>query len=104
MARLLGWIVGLPLALLAVMFAVANRHEVRLDLWPLPWSLEVPVYLATLGSLVGGILVGALIAWASSLPARRRASVQRRRADSLQRQLDAEHARAALPGPADHGA
>lgn len=87
--RALGWIVGLPLAILAAVFAVANRDDVRLDLWPFPWSLDLPVYLAVLGPLVGGLLLGALLGGFKTMAASRRAAVERRRADSLERQLDA---------------
>lgn len=94
MGRLIGWIIGLPLALLAVVFAVANRHLVRLDLWPFPFSVDLPVYLAVLGALVLGLLAGAFLVWGSSLSARRRAGSQRRRADNLERQLAASRAEA----------
>lgn len=100
MVRLLGWIIGLPLALLAAVFAVANRHLVRLELWPFPVAVDLPVYLAVLGVLVIGLLAGASMVWGSSLAARRRAGIQRRRADSLERQLAtarAEAAKAATP-------
>lgn len=87
--RALGWIIGLPLAVLAAVFAVANRHDVRLELWPFPWSLDLPVYLAVLAPLVVGLVVGALLVGLSGLKTRHRASAERRRAESLQRQLDA---------------
>ncbi len=111
MARLVAWLIGVPLAVLAAVFAVANRHDVRLELWPFPWSLDLPVYLAVLGPLVAGLLAGLLLAGLSGLRTRARVSAERRRAESLQRQLDtalkdAEKARAeaetakALPKPA----
>ncbi len=89
MARFLGWIIGGPLALLAAIFAVANRHDLRLDLWPLPWSLDLPVYLAVLGALGLGLILGLVMAWAAGHRARHAARQQRRRADSLERQLGA---------------
>lgn len=87
--RLLGWLLALPVSLLAVVFAVANRHGLRLELWPLPWSVEVPVYLAVLGPLVLGLMLGALVAWLGGHSARMAAGYHRRRAESLERQLAA---------------
>ena len=101
--RILGWLLALPIALLIVVFAVANRHDVRLELWPLPWVLDLPVYLAVLGALVKGIVIGLLVAWLAGTGARRRAREHKRRADSLQRQLDAARVEAKVKGDADAG-
>ncbi|CUW38384.1 conserved exported protein of unknown function [Magnetospirillum sp. XM-1] len=80
--RLLAWIIGLPLAVLVTVFAVANRAEIRFDLWPLPFGVELPAYLAVLVPLALGLAAGFLLGWASGLKARLRAG-------SLRRQLDA---------------
>ncbi|MBI3446339.1 MAG: DUF1049 domain-containing protein [Magnetospirillum sp.] len=87
--RLFAWILGLPLALLATVFAVANRGEIHFDLWPLPFGMDIPAYLTVLVPLALGLLLGTLFGGLSGLGARLRAAEQRRRADSLQRQLDA---------------
>lgn len=100
--RLIGWLLALPLSLLAVVFAVANRHGLRLELWPLPWSLELPVYLAVLGPLVLGMVLGGVIVWLAGHGSRAAARHHRRRAESLERQLAAAGAGAdtpALPPP-----
>jgi uncharacterized integral membrane protein len=89
MARFLGWIIGGPLTLLLVMFAAANRHDVRLELWPLPWSLDLPAYLAVLGALALGLALGLIIAWSAGHRARRAARIQRRRADRAESRLTA---------------
>lgn len=72
MGRLIGWLVGAPLAAAAAVFAVANRASVVADLWPLPWTVEAPLYLFVLLALLAGFLAGAAAAWVSSLAARRR--------------------------------
>lgn len=87
--RWLGWLLAIPVALLIVVFAVANRHEIRLDLWPLPWAMDLPAYLAVLGALAKGIVIGAVAMWLSGFRGRRNARQQRRRAESLERQLRA---------------
>ncbi|MBC7906043.1 MAG: DUF1049 domain-containing protein [Rhodospirillaceae bacterium] len=86
--RIIGWLLAFPLIVLAVVFAVANRHELRLELWPLPWVLDLPVYLAVLGALLLGMIVGAVVTWLSGHRARANARLQRRRAESLERQLE----------------
>ncbi len=98
--RLIGWLLALPVALLSAVFAVANRHDLRLQLWPLPWSLDLPVYLAVLGPLVLGMLVGGAAVWLAGHRARAAARHHRRRAESLERQLAAAgSATPQLPGP-----
>ncbi|HLO76923.1 MAG TPA: lipopolysaccharide assembly protein LapA domain-containing protein [Magnetospirillum sp.] len=98
--RLIGWLLALPLSLLAVVFAVANRHDLRLDLWPLPWSLDLPVYLAVLGPLVLGMVLGGLATWLAGHRTRTAARHHRRRAESLERQLTAAGGAASASAPA----
>lgn len=85
--RLIGWLLALPVSLLAAVFAVANRHDLRLQLWPLPWSLDLPVYLAVLVPLVLGMVLGGLAVWLGGHRTRAAARYHRRRAESLERQL-----------------
>ena len=96
--RLIFWLLGLPLGLVVVVFAIANRQEIHLDLWPLPFGIDLAAYLAVLAPLALGLVIGALLAFAASLAIRRRARDQRRRADSLERQLEASRSQA--PGAA----
>lgn len=67
--RLLGWIVVLPLALVAIAFAVANRGPVRISFDPLPLAVDLPLYLALFAALFAGIVLGGvaarLAAWRS---------------------------------------
>ena len=68
----LTWILVLPLAAVAVIFAVMNRTPVAVDLWPLPWQIQAPVFLILLGSLAVGLLVGLLLALFTGGARRRR--------------------------------
>lgn len=68
----LSWIIVVPVAVVAVTFAIRNRTQVIIDLWPLPWQIEAGTYLILLGALVTGILLGLFLSWASSGPKRRR--------------------------------
>ena len=83
----LSWILTLPLIVVTVGFAAANFGLVSLDLWPLAFSLRVPLSVALLTSLVLGLLVGGLAAWLSAAGTRQRARQARRRADELEREV-----------------
>jgi uncharacterized integral membrane protein len=56
------FLIGL-LALLLIVFAVANRNTVTLTLWPLPIAIDAPLYLVVLLTLLVGFLLGELAAW-----------------------------------------
>ena len=99
--RHLSWIVTLPLTVVAVIFAVANRGEVELHFWPLPWSHPVPVYLVVLGSLFTGFFLGWFVAWIAAAPRRRRARQTAERARELAREVGELRRRLAVDaGPA----
>ncbi|WP_029009140.1 LapA family protein [Azospirillum halopraeferens] len=93
--RYLTWIVTIPIAVVAVLFAISNRDTVVFTLWPTPFSLEAPLYLATLVALVVGFLAGGLIAWVNQGGNRRRARVQTDRVQQLERDLRDTRARLA---------
>ena len=101
----LSWILTLPLMAVAVIFAIANREMVTLDLWPLALTIQAPLFVLVLGSAVVGLLAGAMVAWFSGGPTRRRARMARRRAAELEREVaqlreDIENKRlAAVPRP-----
>ena len=87
--RPLIWIVGVPLLLVGAFFAVANRQTVVVDLWPLVARLELPLYLALVGALYVGFLLGGLVAWWGGRRARARGREARRRLVRLEQ----DHAR-----------
>lgn len=83
----LSWILTLPLMVVAVVFAIANRDVVVLDLWPLALTIQAPLFVLVLGSAVAGLLAGAVVAWFSGGSTRRRAREARRRAAELEREI-----------------
>lgn len=83
----LSWIVTIPVMVIVVVFAVANRDDVLLRFWPLPWSSELPVYLIVLGCLFLGFVLGGVVTWLSGAPRRRRARRTAERAREMSRQL-----------------
>lgn len=87
--KLLSWLIGLPVAVVAILFAVVNRHAVQVGLWPLPWQVNLPLYLLVLGALAVGLIVGGVIVWVSSGKVRSRARREGRRARALEREVEA---------------
>jgi hypothetical protein len=67
MKRILAWVIGLPVAVALVAFAIANRQFVTISLDPLsprdPWiSLDMPLW----SLLYAGIFVGLVSGWAGA--------------------------------------
>lgn len=93
--RYLSWIVTLPIALFAVLFAISNRDAVVFALWPTPFTLEGPAYLVTLLALLAGFVAGGFIAWANQHRNRARARRAEDRVYHLERELRETQARAA---------
>ncbi|MHA1597904.1 MAG: LapA family protein [Alphaproteobacteria bacterium] len=65
MTRLISWIIMLPLLVAVVAFTVSNRGRVTIDLWPLPFSYDLPVFAIGMGGVFLGFLFGAIVAWVS---------------------------------------
>jgi len=81
--RFLGWLVGVPVAVVLVVLSVANRHEVTFALDPrgaadAALSYQVPLYLLLFAALLVGLVVGWVVAWAGQSRWRREARRQRR--------------------------
>lgn len=68
--KLLSWLITLPLALVTVFLAVANRHPVSLNLDPFnqenpALALDMPLIFVILASIFLGLIVGAAAVWVS---------------------------------------
>ncbi|WP_138918604.1 lipopolysaccharide assembly protein LapA domain-containing protein, partial [Nitrospirillum viridazoti] len=83
MLRYLSWIVSIPLALVAIDFAIVNEELVRLTLWPLDGAVVAPSFAVVFVSLLVGFLAGGLISWLSAGKHRRALRKERARGDQL---------------------
>ncbi len=81
--RYLSLIVTIPLGIIVISFAVSNRDLVALRLWPLPFEVEMQLFLPVLGALLVGFVTGGTIAWWSGGRTRRLARRQSSRLKSL---------------------
>jgi putative membrane protein len=89
----------LIVALVLALFAVSNREAVSLGFWPVPFLVEVPLYVALLAALAIGFLIGELAAWIAGRRWRREARRHARRIAALEGELRATQAQ--LVGPAE---
>ncbi|MDP6691605.1 MAG: lipopolysaccharide assembly protein LapA domain-containing protein [Alphaproteobacteria bacterium] len=85
--KLLLWLLLLPLILIFVAFAVANRHGVTLSLDPTPLSIEAPLYGLVFAGIFVGLIAGGLIAWIRGGRTRRLLREQQRTVRRLEGEL-----------------
>ena len=107
--KIVSALILVPLAILIVLFAVANRNDVVLSLDPFSadapaLTLRSPLFLALLIALILGVIIGGCAAWLRQAKWRRsarrherEASAARAEADDLRRRLAAAEA---APPPA----
>ncbi|HZH29011.1 MAG TPA: lipopolysaccharide assembly protein LapA domain-containing protein [Azospirillaceae bacterium] len=94
MLRLLSLLVTVPLTLAVISFALSNRQETAVGLWPLPSALEMPVWFLGLSALVVGFAAGGFVSWLGGHARRVRGHRLERRVRELERTLAETEARA----------
>ncbi|MDI4658279.1 lipopolysaccharide assembly protein LapA domain-containing protein [Xanthobacter autotrophicus] len=83
MGRILSLLIGLPLSIVAVALAVANRKSVTLSLDPFSpdapaLSVTLPLFALVFAALILGVLAGGIVVWARQGRFRRAAREARR--------------------------
>jgi lipopolysaccharide assembly protein A len=86
--KLVHWLVTLPVAIVAVLFAISNLDPVPVGLWPFA-AIDLPLYLVVLAALALGFLAGQLVAWINGRHWRRAARKRQRRIEALEREAKA---------------
>lgn len=81
------WVIAALFALIVALFSLANRTPVELDLWPLAFKQDIPVFALMLACVAFGIFWGGFAAWMSAGTARKRAREATRRGDVLESDL-----------------
>ena len=95
--KFLLWLLLLPLTVVFVAFAIANRDPVTLSLDPTPLSIEAPLYGLVFAGIFAGLLAGGLIAWIRAGRWRRQLREEQRTVRRLESELRKTESLA--PGP-----
>ena len=90
--RLLNSIIGVIVAVLVILFAVSNRAEVDITLWPLPIDVTMGVYAVVLLAVLIGFIGGMVASWLANADLRR----DRRRLKTEVRDLEQALGRARM--------
>ena len=101
--KLLVWILGLPIAIVTVVFALSNRDRAPFKLWPFPFEVEAPLFVFVFTGVLLGFAAGAITAWNAGRKWRRLARVRRQESTRLGRELAAARERTPEPIAADTG-
>lgn len=89
MMFLLTLLITLPLTAFAVLFAVSNRQDVMVSLWPLVEDYALPLWLVGLGLLGIGFFLGACFVSFQAQRLRFRLWREKNRADRLEKDMAA---------------
>ncbi len=93
--RIVGWFVLVPLCLVLVIFALANRHAVPVRFDPLSPenplipALDAPLFAVIFGMLIIGIVFGGVATWFAQAPNRREKRRLKKQNERLERELAA---------------
>ncbi|HRJ69447.1 MAG TPA: LapA family protein [Beijerinckiaceae bacterium] len=93
MRAFLKLVILVPLAVLVVLLAMANRTPVTLSVDPfvagLPLlQITVPLYVAILGAVMAGIVIGGIASWFGQGKHRKAARFNRRECEKLKAEAD----------------
>jgi uncharacterized integral membrane protein len=86
-------IILVPLALLAVAFAVGNRNNVSVSFDPFSteapgYAIDAPLFVVVFVALILGVLLGGIATWVGQGRYRRAARMHRRDVERLRTDLD----------------
>jgi len=95
--KLISWLGSVILFSVCVIFAVNNRQDVTVDLWPFNGVLIAPLYALVLGIFLTGFLLGAFCFWLPNLRHRFDKKRLNKRMDGLQARLAEEKAKQTPP-------
>ena len=85
--KLIFWIVFFVIAVVVIAFSVTNRDVVTVDLWPSPYSVDLPVFGVAVVGIFVGFIWGGIISWVYGGKTRQRVRNLYRRAESDKREM-----------------
>lgn len=102
--RFLIWLIAVPVALVVIAFAVANRGPATVSFSPLPFVLDIPLWAVAVGAVLFGIIVGGAIRWLLDHRWRHLARSRGRRLKAVEKELALMRERAAKADAANPSA
>src|SRR4029079_5529522 len=106
--RIVGWVVLVPLCLVLIVFALANRQLVVVNFNPFVPSealstpgIGVPLFLVLFTVLLCGVVLGGIATWFAQGQHRKDERNWRREAERLNREVNAIRRSPALPATVD---
>ena len=103
MVRFLKYVIIVPLAILFLIFAFANRHIVTVSFDPFEsgdipaFSIDAPLFVIIIASIMIGVIAGGVTTWFSQ--GKHRRALRQSKADADRLRDDLQAAKAALPPP-----
>lgn len=89
--RILRWLLLPPAVVLGISIGASNRDMATLRLEPLPYAIDVPLYMVIFGAGFAGMLIGALAMWWRDGRVRRKVRAEHHRVRDLEKELAREH-------------
>lgn len=96
-SKILSFLVLAPLAIVLVVFCVANRGPVTVSFDPIgtmpQFSFAAPLFVLLIGALIGGLLLGGLGTWLTQSHYRARAARRRSEVENLRHEVEMSNER-----------
>ena len=94
MLRFLKYLILVPVTIVVLAFAYANKHSVIVSIDPLagdasPWTVKGPLFLVIIASVIVGVISGAISTWFSQGRHRKLVRQLRAEREKLKHDLDA---------------
>lgn len=86
--KLLSFIITLPIAIVAIIFAVMNRDNVTIDLLGIGYEVTAPTFVIVLLPFVLGFIFGGVMSWITHGRYRKETRLHRRENKKLQAEVD----------------
>ncbi len=95
--RFISWLFSVLIILVCACFAVSNKQDITVDLWPVGYVITSPLYIVTLGTFFGGFLLGSFLFWMAGLGHRWEKRRLAKQVAKLKLQLEQEVAKNTAP-------